>query len=80
MTDEPVTEEPGADEAASPRVPTSLYGWLWSKLPGDRMVRVILVLLAVVAVVLVLFGWVFPWLEPRLPWVDVTVGTASAAG
>jgi hypothetical protein len=30
-------------------------------------------------VVLVLFAWVFPWLEPRLPFVDVTVDETSSA-
>ena len=38
------------------------------------------IVLIVAAVVVVLFGWVFPWLEPRLPWVDVTVGGAGAGG
>jgi len=76
VTDDPVTDDPlttGSD-------PTSLYGWLWSKLPGGRALRVVLVALIVAAAVVVLFGWVFPWLEPRLPWVDVTVGGAGAGG
>ena len=29
--------------------------------------------------VLVLFQWVFPWLEPRLPFTDVTVDESAAA-
>jgi hypothetical protein len=30
-------------------------------------------------VVVVLFTWVFPWLEPRLPFTDVTVEESGAA-
>jgi len=86
VTDDSATTEPApgapatAEHAIGSSAPTSLYGWLWSKLPGGRALRVVLVLLIVAAVVVVLFGWVFPWLEPRLPWVDVTVGGAGAGG
>jgi len=76
VTDDQVTDDPVTTASG----PTSLYGWLWSKLPGGRALRVVLVVLIVAAVVVVLFGWVFPWLEPRLPWVDVTVGGAGAGG
>lgn len=56
-----------------------MYGWLWGHLPGPTPVRVVVVLVLFVAVVAVLFGWVFPWLEPRLPFTDVTVDESSAA-
>jgi hypothetical protein len=50
-----------------------VYGWLWRHLPGSRAVKSVEALALFVAVVLVLFLWVFPWLEPRLPLNDVTV-------
>jgi hypothetical protein len=50
-----------------------VYGWLWGRLPGSRAVKSVEALALFVVVVLVLFLWVFPWLEPRLPFNDVTV-------
>ena len=56
-----------------------MYGWLWSHLPGPTAVRVVIALLLFVVVVAVLFLWVFPWVEPRLPFTDVTVDGSAAA-
>ncbi|MEZ5117403.1 MAG: hypothetical protein R2737_14165 [Candidatus Nanopelagicales bacterium] len=58
-----------------------MYGWIWRHLPGPTPVRALIAVLLVAAVVAVLFVWVFPWLQPRLPFTDVTVdgaGTTSA--
>lgn len=50
-----------------------MYSWLWRHLPGPTAFRIgQLILLAALATVL-LFGWVFPWLEPKLPFDRVTV-------
>jgi hypothetical protein len=38
---------------------------------------VLLLLVLVAAVVCVLFAWVFPWLEPHLPFNDQTVDTGT---
>jgi hypothetical protein len=56
-----------------------LYAWLWRKLPGPWPVKALEALVAAAAVVLLLFTVVFPWVEPRLPFNDVTVddGTTS---
>jgi hypothetical protein len=54
-----------------------MYAWLWRQLPGNRLVKALLALVLVTAVVAVLFGWVFPWLDPRLPFNNVTIGTTS---
>ena len=51
-----------------------MYGALWRALPGPRWVRVVECVLLAVIVVAVCFRWVFPWLEPLLPFSDVTVG------
>ena len=58
-----------------------MYGWIWKHLPGPVPVKALLALVLFVAVVLVLFQWVFPWLEPRLPFNQVTVDQgAGTAG
>ena len=56
---------------------TSLYGWIWRKLPGSKAVKALVALVLCTLVVVLLFTVVFPWLEPRLPWVDVTVDNPS---
>jgi hypothetical protein len=50
-----------------------LYAWIWRHLPGPTAVKVVEALVLLAAVVLLLFTVVFPWLEPRLPFNDVTV-------
>ncbi len=54
-----------------------MYGWIWKHLPGPWPLKTVLALALLVAVVLVLFQWVFPWLEPRLPFNQVTVDEGS---
>ena len=51
-----------------------MYGWIWRHLPGPRAVKMIEALLLVIAVLALLMFVVFPWLEPRLPFNDVTTG------
>jgi len=50
-----------------------VYGWIWRVLPGGLPGKVIgsTVLIALVAALLLFV--VFPWVEPRLPFNDVTV-------
>ena len=55
-----------------------MYAWIWRKLPGSTPVKALETLVLFVAVVLVLFVVVFPWLEPRLPFNDVTVNDSPA--
>jgi hypothetical protein len=50
-----------------------MYAWIWNHLPGPTPVRALLAAGLLLAVVAALFTWVFPWLEPRLPFTDVTV-------
>lgn len=59
-----------------------MYGFLWRKLPGSAPLRALQCLLLFLAAVFVLFQFVFPKLEPLLPFGDVTVngnGTGSTA-
>ena len=50
-----------------------MYTWLWRNLPGRAPLRALQALVLAAAVVAVLFVWVFPWVEARLPYSDVTV-------
>lgn len=50
-----------------------MYGWLWRALPGPAWVRVLLLVTAALAVVVVSFQWVFPAVAPSMPFNDVTV-------
>jgi hypothetical protein len=50
-----------------------VYGWIWRHLPGGTASRTVLSLLLLAAVVALLLFVVFPWVEPRLPFNDVTV-------
>jgi len=50
-----------------------VYVLLWRKLPGPWPVKVVQCLLLLAISVLLLFTIVFPWVEPRLPFTDVTV-------
>ena len=49
-----------------------MYGWIWQHLPGPLAVRVITAVVLVLGVVALLMFVVFPWLEPKLPFNDVT--------
>ena len=50
-----------------------MYSWIWRHLPGRHRSKALLALVLVVAVVALLLFVVFPWVEPRLPFSDVTV-------
>ncbi len=51
---------------------------MWRKLPGPWPVKLLEALVAFAAVVVLLFTVVFPWIEPRLPFNDVTVDDGVA--
>ena len=50
-----------------------MYTWLWRKLPGNTAAKVAECTVLFLAVAAVLFFVVFPYVEPRLPFNDVTV-------
>jgi hypothetical protein len=54
-----------------------LYAAIWRALPGPLAVRVLLAALLVVAVVAVLFVWVFPRIAPLMPFNDNTVDPSA---
>ncbi len=51
----------------------SFYGWLWRVLPGPKALKVVQVALLLIAVVAVLFTWVFPVIAPLMPFNETTV-------
>jgi hypothetical protein len=51
-----------------------MYTWIWRRLPGGPPAKALQALVLVLAVCAVLLFVVFPWVEPRLPFADVTVG------
>jgi hypothetical protein len=55
-----------------------MYVWIWRHLPGNVWVRALLTLLLIAGVAALLFFVVFPWVEPKLPFNDVTVDPSSA--
>ena len=54
-----------------------MYAWIWRKLPGPTAAKAVEAVVLLAAVVLLLFTVVFPWLEPRLPFNQVTVDEGS---
>lgn len=50
-----------------------MYGWLWRVLPGPLWVRVLLLAVLALVVVAACFTWVFPAIEPLMPFTEITV-------
>ena len=50
-----------------------MYAWIWRNLPGGLPGKLAGSTLLVLVAVALLFLVVFPWVEPRLPFNDVTV-------
>lgn len=52
-----------------------MYGALWRLLPGPRPVKALLSLILFVGVVTVCFVWLFPAIEPLVPFSNNSVQT-----
>ena len=50
-----------------------MYAFLWQHLPGPLAVRLLIVVAGLALLVVLLFGWVFPWVEPLMPFSGNTV-------
>lgn len=50
-----------------------MYAWIWRHLPGPWPVRALLATILVLGVVALLMFVVFPWVEPILPFNNVSV-------
>jgi len=62
------------------RVGDGVYSWIWRHLPGSTPVKIAIAIVAVGAIVVLLFAMVFPWITPRLPFTDVTIGVIDLQG
>lgn len=49
-----------------------MYGWIWRKLPGPLAARLSIAVVLVLGIIALLMFIVFPWLEPLLPFNNVT--------
>lgn len=56
-----------------------MYVWIWRKLPGGLPGKLAGSLVLLAAAVALLFFLVFPWVEPRLPFNDVTVDQSGTS-
>jgi hypothetical protein len=50
-----------------------MYVWIWRHLPGNLALKALQSLLLIAAVSALLLFVVFPWIEPHLPFNQVTV-------
>lgn len=55
-----------------------MYNFIWRILPGPLWLRILLALALLLAVVFVLFQWVFPAIAPQLPFNDGTVEAGAS--
>jgi len=51
-----------------------VYGWIWRHLPGPTAAKVAEAVVLVLGIVALLMLIVFPWVEPLLPFNQVTTG------
>lgn len=51
-----------------------MYAALWRLLPGPTALKALQAVALLALVVWVLLGWVFPAVEPHLPFDQITVG------
>ena len=50
-----------------------MYSWIWRHLPGPTAVKALSALVLFAMVVFLLFQYIFPWLEPIMPFSGNTV-------
>jgi hypothetical protein len=50
-----------------------MYAFLWRHLPGPVFLKVLIAAAMFALIVVLLFGWVFPWVEPLMPFSGNTV-------
>jgi hypothetical protein len=50
-----------------------MYSWIWRHLPGGTVSRALISVVLVLWLCALLLFVVFPWVEPHLPFNDVTV-------
>ena len=54
-----------------------MYAWVWRHLPGPALVRLLISVVLIAVIVVALFGWVFPWVEPHVPFTHDNAGVGG---
>jgi accessory gene regulator protein AgrB len=49
-----------------------MYAWIWRHLPGPLAVRLLTAVVLLAGVIALLMFVIFPWVEPKLPFNNVT--------
>ncbi len=57
-----------------------MYAALWRALPGSTALKVLQAVVLALAVVAVLFLWVFPAVAPHMPFNETTVSSEGVPG
>ncbi|MCE7005065.1 hypothetical protein LWC34_19860 [Kibdelosporangium philippinense] len=57
-----------------------MYGWIWRKIPGPLAVRITIATVLILGVIALLLFVVFPWLEPKLWFNNVTTEESLRSG
>ncbi|MGW4482640.1 hypothetical protein ACWEOE_02265 [Amycolatopsis sp. NPDC004368] len=50
-----------------------MYAWIWRRLPGPFAAKLTIAVVLVLGIVALLMFVVFPWLDPLLPFNEVSV-------
>ncbi|WP_432849047.1 hypothetical protein ACQPXB_00175 [Amycolatopsis sp. CA-161197] len=50
-----------------------MYAWIWRRLPGPFAVKLTIAVVLVLGIIALLMFVVFPWLDPLLPFNEVSV-------
>jgi hypothetical protein len=50
-----------------------MYLWLWDRLPGGLRIKIVISTAVILAVIAMLWFWVFPLADPLLPWDDAQI-------
>jgi hypothetical protein len=53
-----------------------MYGWIWRHLPGNRAAKLVASTVLISALGAALWFFVFPAVEPMLPFDDVQIATS----
>ena len=57
-----------------------MYAWIWGHIPGNSWVRVMIAVSLVLAVVAVLFLWIFPIVDAMVTFDDSEISSSEAVG
>lgn len=56
-----------------------MYAWIFRKLPGNLVVRILIAAVLIMAAVFVLMEFIFPSISQNIPWNEPTIGMLSSS-